>query len=66
MKRYNMCNKRIEEIDVAKGLGIIMTILGHNLDNEYINTFIYSFHMPLFFVLTGLVMRKKERSRLEH
>ncbi len=64
MKQYNVCNKRIEEIDVAKGIGIIMTILGHNIDNEYINTFIYSFHMPLFFVLTGLVMIKKEKESI--
>lgn len=64
MKQYTVCDKRIDEIDVAKGIGIIMTILGHNMDNEYINTFIYSFHMPLFFVLTGLVMIKKEKESI--
>lgn len=49
-------------IDVAKGIGIIMTIIGHNVFEGYVKTFIYSFHMPLFFVLAGLVMEKKEGS----
>ncbi|MCD7778938.1 MAG: acyltransferase family protein [Clostridiales bacterium] len=50
-------NKRLEEIDIAKGIGIILVILGHagNIPGK---TFIYSFHMPLFFILSGMVMKK--------
>ena len=55
-------DKRIDEIDIAKGIGIIMTIIGHNVFAGYVKTFIYSFHMPLFFILAGLVMKKKECS----
>ena len=49
-------SKRIEYLDIAKGLGILLVVLGHN-DFEVISVFvqrlIYSFHMPLFFFLSG-------------
>ena len=49
-------SKRIEYIDVARGIGILLVVLGHN-DFGYISVFghklIYSFHMPLFFFLSG-------------
>jgi fucose 4-O-acetylase-like acetyltransferase len=49
-------NKRIEYIDIARGIGILLVVLGHN-DFGYISRFvykvIYSFHMPLFFFLSG-------------
>lgn len=49
-------SKRIEFIDVARGVGILLVVLGHN-DFGYISPFahqvIYSFHMPLFFFLSG-------------
>ena len=48
--------KRIGYIDIARGIGILLVILGHN-DFVYISKFayqvIYSFHMPLFFFLSG-------------
>ena len=48
--------KRIEYLDIAKGIGILLVVLGHN-DFEVISPFvqrlIYSFHMPLFFFLSG-------------
>ncbi len=46
--------KRIDWIDVLKGIGITLVVLGHltNYD-EWIMVLIYSFHMPLFFVLSG-------------
>ena len=50
-------SKRIEYLDIAKGIGILLVVLGHN-DFEVISVFvqrlIYSFHMPLFFFLCGL------------
>lgn len=46
-----MENKRLSWIDVLKGIGIIFVVLGHThiLFREYI----YSFHMPLFFFISG-------------
>lgn len=51
-------NKRMEWIDVAKGLGLVLTILGHLLYSgtwSTLNKFIYSFHMPMYFILSGFV-----------
>src|SRR5690606_24273652 len=45
---------RDDKIDIAKGLGIFLVIWGHNLNTGYIGTIIYSFHMPLFFMLSGI------------
>ena len=39
------------QIDLAKGIGILLVIVGHGL---FSNFAIDSFHMPLFFFLTGL------------
>ena len=48
--------KRIEYLDVAKGIGILLVVLGHN-DFGALSPFfyqvIYSFHVPLFFFLSG-------------
>jgi fucose 4-O-acetylase-like acetyltransferase len=49
-------SKRIEYLDIARGIGILLVVLGHN-DFEAISVFvhqvIYSFHIPLFFFLSG-------------
>lgn len=45
---------RIAAIDVARGLGIIAVVAGHSIDTEKaIVTWIFAFHMPLFFMLSG-------------
>lgn len=54
--------KRLIWLDVAKGLAIVLVVLGHCLDHDVpLRTFVYSFHMPLFFVLAGFTMRAKPR-----
>lgn len=51
----NIAKKRIDWIDAAKGLGIFFVVWGHiTYRPSEIDYFIYSFHMPLFFFLTGL------------
>lgn len=49
-------NKRIEYIDNARGIAMLLVILGHCTQGvEYtLNHFICSFHMPLFFFLSGI------------
>lgn len=44
---------RIIWIDAAKMIGILLVIMGHTSGNELMNLFVYSFHMPLFFFLSG-------------
>lgn len=54
--------KRLDYIDLAKGVMILLVVAGHIVqyylqgDVQYkLWTFIYSFHMPLFFLLSGFV-----------
>ncbi len=56
--------KRIAWIDNAKAIGIFLVVLGHLPVPEYLATYIYSFHMPLFFFLSGLVFKGRESTVL--
>ena len=53
-----MNTKRIQYLDIAKAIGIILVIIGHISQNEIITSVIYSFHMPLFFILSGYLYHK--------
>lgn len=46
--------ERLNYIDAARGIGILMVIFGH-LDFPYLSQWIYTCHMPLFFFLSGMV-----------
>ena len=50
--------KRLDYLDYAKGFGIILVVLGHIYDiSNPIKIWLYSFHMPLFFIISGLLIR---------
>lgn len=49
-----MYKKRDNSIDIAKGIGIFLMVVGHTTSNKIILQWIYSFHMPLFFFLSGV------------
>ena len=51
----NENKKKYIYIDVAKGIGMFFVIWGHIILHGPIYNFIYSFHMPLFFFLSGLL-----------
>lgn len=53
-------SKRIEYIDIAKGIGILLVVMGHNdfgLVSPFFYKFIYAFHMPLFFFVSGMFFK---------
>ncbi len=54
--------KRINFIDIAKGLGIILVYIGHYNFPETINKFIYMFHMPFFFFVSGFMFKPNNAS----
>lgn len=58
-----MSNNRIRWIDVARGLGIIIVIYAHTLSADSIRYIFYSFHMPLFFFLSGIVFHHRKNER---
>ena len=60
-------NKRIDWIDCAKGIGILLMIFAHCIHvvplQVLIRGFIFSFHMPLFFILYGVTFRFSDDKR---
>lgn len=55
----NGTNKRIAYIDVFRGMGILYMVLGHIGFSETFTIYIQSFHMPMFFLVTGLFYKKQ-------
>jgi fucose 4-O-acetylase-like acetyltransferase len=62
---------RVEWVDYCKGVGILLVVVGHALGGlqaggvladsyayNFIEEFLYTFHMPLFFFLSGLFVRR--------
>ena len=45
--------KRLEEFDVLKGIGILLVVLGHCEIGDAPSRVIFSFHMPLFIMVSG-------------
>ena len=58
----NFSNKRNMSIDFIKGIAIFTVVLGHCwlLDKEIFN-FIYAFHMPLFFCISGYLFSTRKQ-----
>ncbi|MEO8723055.1 MAG: acyltransferase family protein [Sphingobium sp.] len=50
---------RLEWVDAAKGLGIILVVIAHVWTRGFVRDFIYSFHMPLFFLLSGYMSKPR-------
>lgn len=59
-------NKYLEKIDIARGIAVLLVIMGHGISDIYLSSMetytiagkwifdlIYSFHMPLFVFLSG-------------
>ena len=58
---------RSEMIDIAKGIGILLVFLGHSLySGTDLFKVIFSFHMPLFFFLSGVVFCYKANLPFKH
>lgn len=63
-----MTNKRLDYLDMAKGIGMLLVLMGH-LQGDAIYqfspylqpwcVFIFSFHMPMFFIISGILMAIK-------
>lgn len=49
---------REPELDILKGIGIVLVLVGHGLSG-YVDTFAASFHMPLFFLVSGYFFKAK-------
>ncbi|MBQ7696088.1 MAG: acyltransferase family protein [Lentisphaeria bacterium] len=54
-----MSSGRIQYLDIAKGIGIILMVMGHASFGEGFSHYIHGFHMPLFFFVSGLLFTFK-------
>lgn len=61
-KQNNIQKVRLAWLDIMKGIGIILVVMGHVYSNKMIFNWLYSFHMPLFFIAAGWLYKKKEIS----
>ncbi len=47
--------KRLDYLDIVKGFAILLVILGCITEQNNIKIWIYSFHIPLFFIISGIL-----------
>ncbi len=58
----NKVSKRIDWIDTLRGIAMFFVIWGHSQKNKtFIRKYIYSFHMPLFFFISGLTFGNSDK-----
>lgn len=50
--------KRVDYFDIAKGFSMICIILGH-LGINRVNSFVFTFHVPIFFLISGYFISDK-------
>lgn len=71
MAKIELYPNRYEYLDYMKGIGIILVVFGHLLRGllgagiventpvvQLVDNILYSFHMPLFFFISGLLLTK--------
>ncbi|MDD7391188.1 MAG: acyltransferase family protein [Lachnospiraceae bacterium] len=57
-------NSRLDYIDIAKGFAITLMVFGHSYSpsgETPVMVWVYSFHMPLFFLTTGILYGLKSQ-----
>ena len=57
-------SQRESYIDVVRGLAIIFVVLGHLGMPAFAHSFIYGFHMPLFFILSGYLYSSSKQTNV--
>lgn len=61
---FKMSNSRNKTIDIAKGLLILCVVIGHGTKIQCLSDFVYQFHMPLFFILSGYFLKKQRNIKI--
>ena len=53
---------RLSYIDIAKGITIMLMVIGHSSIPRPLSGWIWSFHMPLFFLVSGITTHWERKS----
>ena len=57
-------SQRNQWLDIAKGIAILLMVIGHSTIPQSVSNFIFAFHMPLFFISSGLVTNFEKYSAM--
>ena len=61
-----MDKKRLDYLDMVKGIGIILVVIGHStVASDSVVTWLASFHMPLFFIVSGMLIQYLQEEQRE-
>lgn len=60
MKTSSIQDSKNELLSMTKGLGIILMVIGHSGCPSIIDNFIYMFHVPLFFIISGVLFKDEK------
>lgn len=56
--------ERIDYLDIAKGIGMLLVVIGHvDYVDASIRNYIFSFHMPLFLFVSGMLLWYKQEEQ---
>lgn len=54
-----MNTRRDTVLDITKAIGIILMVMGHlHFSEDVFDKYIYAFHMPLFFIVSGILFNQ--------
>ena len=53
-------NTRDQSLDICKGIGIFLMVFDHVGWGSFVHTYIQSFHMPLFFIVSGYLWKNED------
>ncbi len=56
--------KRDQSLDILRGIGIFFMVFDHVGWGSVVHTYIQSFHMPLFFIVSGYLWKKEDTSTI--
>ncbi len=58
-----LSNQRIKWLDTAKGILILLVILGHSFSNTELKNILGSFYMPAFFIFSGFTLKYEKNKK---
>lgn len=56
--------KRDQSLDILRGIGIFLMVFDHVGWGSFVHIYIQSFHMPLFFIVSGYLWKNEDLSSL--
>jgi acyltransferase len=61
-----MMTKRIDWVDNMKAVAIFLVVAGHYVNTPVAHAYLYSFHVHLFFLVSGLLFSRKDQGPLKN